>query len=389
MAEERPAFRRGRLIDFRVQGLAGARANAASYGYPGARFAWESDEQGREQCAAWQYRDHQVHVTADVVYGFAHFARAVPEPDYLTGPAAEVIVETARYWMARMDRRPGDDYPSLLGVMGPDEYSPITHNNAYTNRMVRFALSVAADEAAASGGATEEERAAFAEAAEKLPVPRSPDGRLVMQSEDFDLMAEPPSDEPRADGSKPPSVHVTQERLYRSKIIKQADVLLLMFLFAQEFTDDEVRAAWDYYLPYTTHDSSLSAGVHAIIACRLGLAKEAREFWERSAAVDFDVRRGGAAAGIHIAGAAANWQAAVFGFAGMATVMQTETLTLRPRLPEGWTRLAFPMVWKGSRVFVEVRGASVSVTNRGGTPLDVCVAGTTRTVPAGETVTFG
>jgi kojibiose phosphorylase len=376
-------------VDFRVHGLEGARANAAAYGYPGARFPWEADEQGREQCAPWQYRDHQVHVTADVVYGFAHFARAVPEPGHLTGPAAEVIVETARYWMARMDRRPGDDYPSLLGVMGPDEYSPISHNNAYTNRMVSFALSLAAGEAAASGGATEEERAAFAGAAERLPIPRSPDGRLVMQCEDFELLADPWSDKSPDEWSRRYGPKVTQERLYRSRIIKQADVLLLMFLFAKEFTDDEVRAAWDYYLPYTTHDSSLSAGVHAIMACRLGLAKEAREFWERSTAVDFDVARGGAAAGIHIACAAANWQAAVFGFAGMVTAMQTETLTLRPRLPEGWTRLAFPVVWKGSRVFVDVRESSVSVANRDDTPLDVCVDGATRTVQAGETVSFG
>jgi len=376
------------LVDFRVQSLPGARANAASYGYPGARYAWESDEYGRDQCAAWQYRDHQVHVTADVVYAFAHYAAATGDPGYLAGPAAEVIAETARYWLARMDRRAGEDYPSLLGVMGPDEYVPICHNSAYTNRMVKFALALAAGESGGEGRASQAERAAFAEAAEKLPIPRSQDGRLVMQCEGFDRLAEPRFDEfwPDRDGLYGP--HVKQERLYRSKNIKQADVIMLMNLFPRECSDNEVRAAWDYYLPVTTHDSSLSAGMHAIVACRLGFREMAWEFWKRSSGLDLDVRHGGAAEGIHIAAAAANWQVAVFGFAGMAGAMESETFTLRPRLPEAWTRLAFPNEWKGHRVFVDIRGGSASVTNRGETPIEASVAGVSLTVPPGGTVAF-
>ncbi|HUU97288.1 MAG TPA: glycoside hydrolase family 65 protein, partial [Phycisphaerae bacterium] len=104
------------LADFRVNTLDGARPNAARYGYPGARYAWESDDQGRECCPNRIYADNEVHVTADVVYGLAHYARAVSDPEYLRGPAAQLIVETARYWMKRLDQRPGKDHPSLLGV---------------------------------------------------------------------------------------------------------------------------------------------------------------------------------------------------------------------------------------------------------------------------------
>jgi kojibiose phosphorylase len=372
------------LVDFRVHCLPGARANAAAYGYPGAKYAWESDGDGGESCALWPYRDHEVHVTADVVYAMAHYAAAVPDPAYLRGPATEVILETARYWMARIDRRPGDDHPSLLGVMGPDEYTPICHNNAFTNRLVRFALDVAAR----APGASAEEARAFAEAARGLPIPRAADGVLVLQCEDFELLAEPQFERFWPDRRRPFSSQVPTERLYRTRCPKQADVLMLMYLVPHEFSDAEVRRAWDYYVPYTTHDSSLSAGVHAIIACRLGLDDAAWDFWLRAAGTDLDVEHGGAAEGVHIAGAGANWQVAVLGFAGMATALQSDRLRLRPRLPKAWDRLAFPILWKGCPVSVDITPAATTVRNRGRAPLPVTVGDETREVAPGAAAEF-
>jgi kojibiose phosphorylase len=371
------------LVDFRVHSLPGARANAAALGYPGARYAWESDGDGREACALWPYRDHEVHVTADVVYAMAHYARAA-EPEYLRGPAAEVILETARYWMQRIDRRLGDDYPSLLGVMGPDEYTPICHNNAFTNRLVQFALELAAE----TPGASAEEARAFAGTARGLPIPRAADGLLVLQCEDFELLAEPQFDRLWRDRHRPFSAQVPTERLYRTRCLKQGDVLMLMHLMPHEFSDAEVRRAWDYYVPYTTHDSSLSAGVHAIIACRLGLDEVAWDFWRRSAEIDLDVEHGGAAEGIHIACAGANWQVAVLGFAGLATALQSDHLRLRPRLPRAWSRLAFPLVWKGCPVSVDIVPGATTVRNRGTTPLTVTVGVQTQEIPPGAAGRF-
>jgi kojibiose phosphorylase len=373
------------LVDFRLHGLPAARDNAADYGYQGARYPWEADHLGRENCPNWQYGDHEVHITADVVYGLAHYARALPDPAYLAGPAAEAIVETARYWLDRLDWRAGDDYPSLLGVMGPDEYTPMSSNNSYTNRLVKHALALAATLGAYTG-ATAAECARFAEVAELLPVLRAPDG-LVLQCEEFARFAEPRFEEYWQDRGKTFAAQVSQERLYRSKCLKQADVLMLMYLFPREFTDDDVRRAWDYYLPYTTHDSSLSAGAHAIIACRLGRIADAWTFWQASSAIDLDIDHGAVAEGIHIAGAGANWQIAVLGFAGMATAMTAETLTLRPQLPPAWTRLAFPLIWHGCPVFVEILPDSATVTNRGEQTLEVCLGDRQATLQPGASLT--
>lgn len=372
------------FVDFRVHTLPGAKATAASYGYPGARYPWESDSQGNDCCPCWQYRDHEVHVTADVVYGMMHYAMALDYMSYLTGPAGDVIVETARYWMKRMDWREGDDGPSLLGVMGPDEYSPLTSNNSYTNRMVAMNLSVAA-KVGPTLSISEEECEAFEEAAKLLPILLDDEG-LVHQCEEFHTFAEPNFDALWKDRSKTFAAQVSQERLYRSKCLKQGDVIMLMTLFPREFTDEMAQTAWDYYLPYTTHDSSLSAGAHAIVACRLGLEEEAWKFWQMSSGLDLDIEHGAVGEGIHIAAAGANWQIAVMGFAGMATALDSQVLTLNPKLPAAWSRLAFPIIWKRVPMHVDIDKENCSITNGGPEPVQAVVSGQEVTVPGEGTV---
>lgn len=376
---------RGRdLADFRVNTIDGAVANARRYGYPGARYPWESDADGRECCPNWQYADHEVHVTADVVYGLASVAAALGGDDYLRGPAARVLVETARYWAARVDHRPGCPGYHLLGVMGPDEYTPISDNNAYTNHIVAFALRLAATYGG-SAGASEEERRTFREIADSLPIPRSADGRLILQCEGFDQLAEPRFDELWLDRTRTFAAQVAQERLYRCKAIKQADVLMMMMLFPQEFCDEEVRTAWDYYLPYTTHDSSLSAGAHARVALRLGLDREAWEFWQKMIRIDLDVTRRGASQGIHIANCGAVWQLAVLGFGGFPSACGAEQLSLSPRRPAAWKRLAYRVMWKGTPLRIEIDETGVRIENRGAAAVSVHCCGKPVTAEPGTT----
>jgi kojibiose phosphorylase len=167
--------------------------------------------------------------------------------------------------------------------------------------------------------------------------------------------------------------------------MKQADVLLMMMLFPHEFTDEQVALAWEYYVPFTTHDSSLSPGVHAVMALRLGLLDEAWGFWRQSYGIDL---HGGAEEGLHIAANGMNWQIAVFGFGGVQTAMTTDTLTLRPKLPVAWTRLAFPLVWKGQQVYIEITPELVKIRNRSGEALSVTVSGQSAIVPPESSADF-
>jgi kojibiose phosphorylase len=375
------------LVEYRIHSLPGAKRNAANSGYAGARYAWEADVDGTETCPNWQYRDHEVHVTADVVYGLAHYAQVTQDKDFLSREAAPVILETARYWMDRLDWRLGEDFPSLLGVMGPDEYTPISSNNSFTNRMTAFNLDLAA-RLGAEIGASAAEYQEFSRAAQVLPILRGDDGVLVSQCEEFEHLAEPAFERFWKDRTKTFAAQAAQEWLYRSKCLKQADVLMLMMLFDNEFNDTEVQRAWDYYLPYTTHDSSLSAGAHAIIACRLGKIEEAWKFWEKSAFIDLDFQHGGASEGVHIAGAGANWQIVVFGFAGLKTAMSSDVFSLRPHLPLMWRRLAFPVVWHTVPLYVDIRLDQVRILNQGKQALSVQVNGQELLLKAGQEGVF-
>jgi kojibiose phosphorylase len=370
------------FCDFRIRTLDGARANARRYGYRGARYGWESDTWGIDGCPNWQYGDHEVHVTADVVYGMVHYARAAA-PNYLKTRAAETIVETARYWLNRIDRQP-DGTPVLLGVMGPNEYTPISSNNAYTNTLVSFALRTAA-EVGPQGGASADECRLFHEVADGLPIPRR--GDLVLQCDGFDQLAEPRFEELWKDRTTGFANQVSQERLYRTKCLKQADTLMLMALFPAMFSDAECRAAWDYYLPLTTHDSSLSVGMHALMALRLELDKDAWAFFQQGLYKDVDVAHGGAAEGIHIAGCGCNWMIVVHGFAGLKTALDSETLCLQPRLPRALQRIAFPMIWKGTPIHVDLTHSRCAITNRGRTAISLEINGRTATVAPGQVYT--
>jgi kojibiose phosphorylase len=353
------------LVEFRIKSLEGARRNAQRYGYSGARYAWESDPEGNECCPNWQYADHEVHITADVVFGLMQYSIATGDSQCLE-QAAPVFVETARYWLERIDIIDGEFH--LLGVMGPDEYKPITNDNFYTNLLVSYALHLAA-QYGEMVGVSKKECAAFAEASEKLPLLKNSKG-VYEQCEGFERFAEPNFNTFWKNREETFASNVSQERLYRTKCLKQADVLMGVYLFPERFTQEDLSKAWEYYLPYTTHDSSLSAGIHAILACRLGKAEIAWEFWKKSSGIDIN---GGSAEGIHIASAGANWQIIVFGFAGVSNSLTSTTLRLNPYLPDQISRIAFPIVWKGIPVYIDVRKNEVTLENRGEKELSACI----------------
>jgi len=335
------------LLDFRINTLPGAQANARKYGFSGARYPWESDEQGGEGCPVEKFGTYQVHVTADVVFGMVHYARATGNMKYLTGQAAQVIAETCRYWLKRIDWK-NPLKPVLRAVVGPDEYSPVVDSNSFTNRMVKFNLSTGL-ELGKKTGLTTDELDLIRCAVKNLEIVRSRENPgLVIQYEKVSELSDT-----KFFGD-----------LSRDKI-KQADVILLMMLFPDEFTDAEVRAAWDYYEPRTTHDSSLSAGVYGTVALRLGLIDQALKFWRKTVENDLNIAGHATDHGIHIAGAGIAWQMAVFGFAGLKSAMQSEKMTFNPNLPRQWSCLGFPLMWKNKEFYVNITHRGVSVENTG------------------------
>jgi len=130
------------------------------------------------------------------------------------------------------------------------------------------------------------------------------------------------------------------------QVLKQADVLMLMYLLREKYDRKTLQKNWDYYEPRTDHTygSSLSPAIHAILACDLDKLDEAYTHFMRSALVDLEDVRGNTNEGIHAAAAGGVWQAIVFGFAGVKLTANGPIAT--PKLPSGWTRLKFRFQWR-------------------------------------------
>lgn len=354
-----------KLLAYRFHKLPGARENARRYGYAGARYPWESLASGTEQCSNWQYADLEIHVTADIVYGMWHYFAATGDKPFLFEKALPVMVETARYWISRADRKDGKI--QLLGVMGPDEYLPFTRNNAFTNGMVKFSLARTLDALAmaeaerpdcvAGLNVTPEEKAAFREMADKLVFPEDRERKFIWQSEDFDAFLDVDFDRVWTDRSKPFGHFISQERNYRSKALKQADTVALLCLFRDRFDEETKRNCLDYYEPITTHDSSLSAIFHALLCFDIGETDKALSYLRTS--LGLDLERKGAAEGIHIANCGGIWQAVVMGMAGFSGMLERREPVFRPNLPEHVESLEFHLHLSGAlyRVHVDHDGA--------------------------------
>ncbi len=354
------------LLLYRYRTLDGARKNAGAYGYRGARYAWESATTGEEECPNWQYCDHEVHVTADIIYAMENYYRATGDREFIAGYALPVMIETARYWCDRVDWN-HDGTCSLLGVMGPDEYLPTTQNNAYTNNMVRFALERTLHWVAECGDCSESGASAEAgclmdddlkssveRTLKGLKSPVVKDDGVILQCDEFESYADLDFATLWPDRSKCFGTFISQEKNYRSKALKQADVLEMLYLFPDMASKDQLAANYDYYEPITTHDSSLSAAIHGILSSRLGRTADAWNFFEKVMAIDMDKQKRGAEEGVHIANFGGLWQQIVFGFAGVGPSMWNEDLILDPQLPPHWTRLQFKLSFHGKRYQIVV-----------------------------------
>lgn len=350
------------LLMYRYHTLTGAKENAARYHCRGARYPWQSGITGTEQCSLWEYADNEIHITADVAFAVMHYYLATDDREFLFDYGIEILLETARFWSDRVDRDESG-VCHLLNVMGPDEYSPMTRDNGFTVRMVKYNLDAAVEMAEMMGceapekyqafvektGISREELCSFREISESLKVPYDSERDLYLQSADFEQYDAIDLDGLWADKNKAFGHFVSQEKIYRTRCIKQADTIALMSLFPDEFSDKQAETAYDYYTPYTTHDSSLSPAVHTLVANRIGREREVRGFVRRTLEVDLSAAKKGAEDGIHIANCAALWQMVVLGFLGMKPGYQAEELNLNPRLPEFVKHIETKVWWKGKQ----------------------------------------
>ncbi len=349
-----------------------ARERAAALGLGGAAFPWRSIN-GAECSAYWPAGTAAFHVSADVSDAVVRYLAATGDEDFERDAATAILVETARLWssLGHHDMHGGF---RIDGVTGPDEYSAVVDNNVYTNLMAQRNLREAAalcerqPAAAAALGVTADETATWRSAADKMVVPYDEMLGVHPQSERF-------TEHARWDFENTPQDHYPlllnypYFDLYRKQVVKQADLVMAMYLRGDAFSPEQKARNVDYYEPLTVRDSSLSACVQAVLAAEVGYLDLAYDYFAEAALTDLHDLHSNVRNGLHIASLAGAWTVAVAGFGGMRD--HDRSLTFAPRLPPALTRLAFRMTYRGSRFSVEVDQEGANYTLLDGPALTV------------------
>jgi kojibiose phosphorylase len=396
------------LLRYRHHTLDGARANSREYGTGGARFPWESADTGREECPMFTHdganrfwtREEEIHVSADVAYGIFRYVEATGDREFLRDVGAEVLFETSRFWVDRVEPTADGTGYELRQVMGPDEFHSHIDNNTFTNRLAQWHLEQAVrlhdelrdrhpeafDALAAKIGLEPAERDRWQEVAERLVGPRRADGVVeqftgYFERDDVPITEWDENNMPRY----PKGYH--HFNCETTKLLKQPDVVQLIYLLPDEFDAATKKANFDYYEARTLHKSSLSPSIHAIIGIEVGDTTRAVQYFERSAFVDLTDNQGNTAEGMHIASAGGTWQILVSGFGGLRIL--GGRVTLNPWLPADWEGIRFRLRWRGRPIRVAVDREHVELLLGGpaGGTEDVVVGGQPVTLTAGEPVT--
>ena len=349
-----------------------ARKRARMLNEAGALFPWRTIN-GEEASAYYAAGTAQYHINADVTYALAKFIHATADVGFLANGAIDIAVETARMWMTLgFWRMNGAERFEIHGVTGPDEYTTVVNNNLFTNVMARFNLSYAARtvrELAISRPTAhaqmikrldlrDEELTEWDRAAEAMTIPFSEELQIHPQDSHFldrevwDLANTPQE-------QKPLMLHFHPLVIYRFQVLKQADVVLALFLQGNQFTLEEKLADFDYYDPLTTSDSTLSRVVQSIIAAEIGYQDLALEYFLHTLYVDLADLHHNTSDGVHVASAGGVWSGLVSGFGGMRD--HDGILTFDPRLPASWPMLRYRMIWHGTRMIITLTADSMHV----------------------------
>jgi trehalose/maltose hydrolase-like predicted phosphorylase len=359
------------MLRYRLHHLPAARENARSRGYPGARFPWESAASGldvtpttgRVAGVPVNIRTGQLeeHVTADIAWSARWFADWTGAQDFLTGEAAPLFRDTARYWAARC-RRDRDGRHHIDGVIGPDEYHENVDDNSFTNVMAGWNLRCAADIAESAGPDGAAEAATWRAIADSIVDGYDPDTGIYEQFGGYHRL-DPTLVDTLAAVPVAADVLLGRAAVASSQIIKQPDVLMLHHLLPDEVAPGSLRPNLDFYGPRTAHGSSLSPAIAAALTARAGRPDESLELLRLACAIDLEDLTGTTASGLHMAALGGLVQAIIAGYAGIT--VKSGYVRIDPQLPSSWRSLELRLNCLDRRLRLLITAESVAVETSG------------------------
>ncbi len=403
------------VLGYRYHTLDGARRKAAGMGYKGAYYAWQSQETGDDQCDLYvftnpltgemirsYFADEQIHISADIVYAARQYYAATGDESFWVETGAEIAVEVARFFVSRATWNEDKDRYELLSVLGPDEYHERVNNNAFTNAMarevVRIALQVSAllserhrdayARLVEKTGLNAEELGRWREFVRKLYVPE-PDRetKLIEQFDGYFALKDEPVEETRKRLAHPDLHPGGPLGPYQeTQNIKQADVIMLLYLLRGNYDTETKRANWEYYEKRTAHDSSLSPMAYSLVAADVGMADWAYKYYIYTSHIDLESYGPHWNLGIHAASLGGAWLDIVHGFCQLVLELDGVRISKQPALPPHWNGIQFNFTWHGQPIRYRTDGQTVTLESRGTMDVPVLHPGGSDVLKAGGSV---
>jgi trehalose/maltose hydrolase-like predicted phosphorylase/beta-phosphoglucomutase-like phosphatase (HAD superfamily) len=428
-----PEITRG-LLMYRYRRIGEARASAQKAGYRGAMYPWQSGSDGEEESqlihinpltGRWEpdFSHNQRHINAAIFYNVWHYYQATHDVDFLRDHGAEMMLEIARFWSSIAHFNPARGRWEIHGVMGPDEFHEMypdaeeggLRNNAYTNVMVAWICETAQevldllpksrrDVLRVRIGLEDEEIQRWREISRKMFIPFHADG-IISQFEGYGDLQELDWDGYR---SKYPNIQRLDRILraegdspYRYSLSKQADTVMLFFLFSQEelgrlfrqlgyeLSEDTARRTIDYYERRTSHGSTLSFVTHAGVLARIDPESSWQRFLVALESDIGDVQGGTTQEGIHLGVMAGTLDLVQRAYLG--TEIRDDVLTFNPVMVDRLDGLRLAMQFRRAHIIVSLSGGKLTVTALADgyrATIKVGVGDTVRELRGGESATF-
>ena len=335
------------LLMYRYNQLDKAIENAQKLGFTGGAALYPMVTMNGEECHnEWEITFEEIHRNGAIAFAIYHYTRYTGDESYIKDYGIEVLIAIARFWAQRVSFSAEKQKYVILGVTGPNEYENNINNNFYTNYLASWCLRYAAEQVTTlqKEDITKEETQQWLHIAQNIYLPYSEKYGVYLQQDGFlDKDLKPVSAIPAEE--RPLNQHWSWDRILRSPYIKQADTLQGFYFFEDHFTKEELQKHYEFYEPFTVHESSLSPCVHSVLASALGKTDEAYTLYLRTARLDLDDYNKEVHEGLHITSMAGTWISIVEGFAGMR--VKNGKLTFTPRLPKHWKSLSFKVIFQG------------------------------------------
>ena len=380
------------LLEYRYNHLNKAIENAEKLGFKNGAALYPMVTMSGEECHnEWEITFEEIHRNGAIAFAIFNYYRFTDDYSYIPEKGLEVLIGIARFWHQRATFSSDKNKFMILGVTGPNEYENNINNNFYTNYIAKWCINYAlenievvkndhiSDYIRIKGkvGFSDDELSQWKNVADNMYFPVSKKHNIFLQQDGF-LDKELITVSDLDNSQRPINQKWSWDRILRSPYIKQADVLQGFYMFENEFSEKELERHFDFYEPFTVHESSLSPCVHSIQAAKLNRMDQAYEFYLRTSRLDLDDYNHEVEEGLHITSMAGTWMSIVEGFGGMRVL--NNTLSFSPKIPKKWQSYSFKVNFRNQVITINVSQNGPHFELEGKQEINILVNGESVTV---------